>query len=275
MTSFLRLVFTLELLGVSLALAPPQRAAATRKIQRVIPLFSVPTEDETSYALFQGEEEEMIPLVTEYVGARYEAFAQLHGDDYQEGMCTLEDATRLLQSLLPPVTTEELEDEVQNICQIIGQMDPAYIMIDNNNSNDQIITILNAQALVQAIPYNSYWQVAGSRVVKELIMFDYLYTYYQTEIPVLGDHYFNVLSYKLTTEEGSLVPQLNVYECNYIVALCSVLRGQPKLSDEDFAELYQYLRQEESWVALVDTSQLDTITTFLGYVWRNAAPSEE
>lgn len=272
MTPLIRMVFALQLLtGVSLALAPPQRLTTTRTIPG-LPLHAS-TEETSSpyYALFQGEEEEMIPLVTEYIGARYEAFAK-QKEDYQEGVCTLEDAKRLLQSLLPPVTAEELDDEVQNICQLIGQMGPENFIHDNN---DDQITYIQAQALVQAIPYNSYWQVAGGRVVKELIMFDYLYTYYETEIPVLGDHSLQVLSYKLTEEEGSLVPQLNVYECQYIVALCSVLRGQPKLSDTDFAELYQYLRQEESWVAMTDTSTLDTIQSFLGYVWRNSGQEEE
>lgn len=257
MTSSLRLVFVLQILGACWAFTQPQYFAASSNKFSESFLLSASTEDASSSSgsLFQGEEEDMFPLVTQYVDARYTAFAQ-RKEAFQPEVCTLEDVSMLLKSLLPPVTQQELEYELNNVCEMILQMDP-------ESTADRI----NPLALFQAIPYNSYWQYAGSRVVKELIMFDCLYTYYQTQISVLGDAEFDVLLKKLQ-EEGSLVPRLDTHECAYIVAVCSIQRGQPKLTDQEFSDLQQYVTEKESWLVTTDTSNLD-MNTFLGYVWRN------
>ena len=106
----------------------------------------------------------MIPIVEKYIHAKYKQCAESHGHK----VCDVDDAREVLRSLLPPVTKEELDEEVTKTLSLI--------MENPENSAESI----NEDCFVKAIAQNSYWRAAGSLVVKELMYFDALHSYYRT-----------------------------------------------------------------------------------------------
>jgi hypothetical protein len=101
--------------------------------------------------LFEGEEEEMLPICRNFVAAKYERSAREHGRE----QCNEQDVAELLRSLLPPVTPSELDKEVKKTL--------ALILKNPKNTKDCI----NEESFVEAIVANSYWREAGGLVVKE------------------------------------------------------------------------------------------------------------
>ena len=105
----------------------------------------------TDPGLFEGEEQEMLPICRNYVAAKYERSARQQGR--QE--CNEQDVAELLRGLLPPVTPSELEKEVEKTLALI---------LDNPKNSKECI---DEESFVEAIVANSYWKKAGGLVVKE------------------------------------------------------------------------------------------------------------
>jgi hypothetical protein len=62
----------------------------------------------SSAVFVDDDEEEIVPIAEHYLRAKYRAVRQSHGHT----ICDKEDAKEILRSVLPPVTPEELDDEV-------------------------------------------------------------------------------------------------------------------------------------------------------------------
>ena len=209
--------------------------------------------DASLFDLFDGEEDEMIPIAEHYVHARYQQYAR----DHAKEVCNQEDIAVLLKSLLPPVTTQELKTEVDATLQVILQ-NPA-------NTPDAI----NEDCFVKAIVQNSYWRNAGSLVVKELMFFDALYSYYQTGSSLLNNEDYEELKENLTWE-GSSVATMNRQECMFVNAVAASKRGEPILSDDEYKRLKEELKGQNSWVVSRGQDALEKLglDTFLGYLHR-------
>lgn len=205
------------------------------------------------FELFE-DEEEMIPIVQNYVHARYKESARAHGHEF----CTAEDAKEVLRNVLPPVTPGELAEEVTKTLEIIMKNNP-------NNSEEKI----DEDDFVKAIVKNSYWQEAGDLVVKELMYFDALHHYYTTGYSLLNDNDYNVLKDNLTWE-GSSVATMKAQEANFVTAVAASRRGEPIMEDGEYQSLKRNLKQEGSWVVSREQDALEKLglNTFMGYLHR-------
>lgn len=108
-----------------------------------------------SSTLFE-DDEEMIPVAKNYIHAKYKQVAASHG----HAVANKEDVREVLHSILPPVTSEELEREETSILN--------SLLSHQQNSADAI----DEDDFVESIMRNSYWDSAGDIVVKELMYFD-------------------------------------------------------------------------------------------------------
>jgi hypothetical protein len=193
------------------------------------------------------DEEEIIPIAGSYLRAKYQATIGAAGHD----VCDKKDATEMLRSILPPVTPEELEKEVQaTLSQFPG---------DTINEDDFVSAVLD----------NSYWQSAGPLVVKELIYFDALYAYYKTGKSLLENDDYAELKENLSWE-GSSVAMMHANEAMFVTAIASSKRGQPVMDDDEYAALKTKLQKENSWVTARGQDALEKLglDTFLGYLHR-------
>ena len=206
--------------------------------------------------LFEDETEEMMPIAENFVHAKYQQCAREHGHE----KCNKEDISELLRSLLPPVTEQELDKEVDNTL--------ALIMKDPKNTADNI----NEDTFVKAIVANSYWRKAGSLVVKELMYFEALHAYYQTGESLLNNDDYEDLKENLTWE-GSSIATMNKKEAMFVNAVASAKRGLPMMSDAEYSELKTDLKKEGSWVVSRGQDALEKLgmDTFLGYLHRALA----
>jgi hypothetical protein len=195
------------------------------------------------------DEKEMIPIADGYLRAKYRATISAAGHkvcDKERG-----DATEMLRSILPPVTPEELEKELQaTLSQFPG---------DTISEDDFVSALLD----------NSYWQSAGPLVVKELIYFDALYAYYKTGKSLLENDDYEALKDNLSWE-GSSVAMMNANEAMFVTAIASSKRGQPIMDDEEYATLKKELQKQDSWVTARGQDALERLglDTFLGYLHR-------
>lgn len=205
------------------------------------------------------DDEEMIPIAEAFVHAKYKAGAKSHGHEF----CTDQDARELLRGLLPPVSSEELEDEVSKTM--------AKILLNPKNSADKI----DEDDFVKAIVDNSYWQSAGDIVVKELMYFEALHSFYRTGSSLLKSDDYDVLKENLTWE-GSSVATMNAKEALFVTAVASSRRGEPIIDDEEYAALKSELRKQESWVTDREADNLEKLglDTFLGYLHRAIKENE-
>ncbi|ACI65184.1 predicted protein [Phaeodactylum tricornutum CCAP 1055/1] len=199
------------------------------------------------------DENEMVPIAENYVRAKYKSMAQSHG----KLACTNEGAGQILRSLLPPVTPAELNTEVSKTL--------ATIMANPKNSDDTI----EEDDFVKAIVNNSYWKAAGSLVVKELIYFDALHTYYRAGTPLLNNSDYETLRDNLTGE-GSVVVNMKAKETIFVMAVASSRRGDPVMDDLQYTTLKRELKAQGSWVTArsQDTLEKLGLNTFMGYLHR-------
>jgi hypothetical protein len=193
------------------------------------------------------DEEEIIPIAENYLRAKYRAAIAVAGHD----ICEQGDAKEILRTILPPVTLEELDKEVSNT---LSQFSGDKIAEDD---------------FVSALIENSYWQSAGSLVVKELIYFDALYAYYKTGKSLLNNDDYKELKENLSWE-GSSVASMHANEAMFVTAVASSKRGQPLMGDEEYAALKSDLVKEKSWVTDRGQDALEKLglDTFLGYLHR-------
>jgi hypothetical protein len=206
--------------------------------------------------LFEGEEAEMIPIAEKFVHAKYKQYAHDHGKE----VCSKNGVALLLRSLLPPVTPQELQVEVEKTVETI---------MENPQNTDEKI---NGDCFVKAIVQNTYWRHAGSLVVKELMLFESLYAHYQTGGSLLNNDDYETLKENLTWE-GSSVATMNRRECMLVNAVAASKRGEPILSDAEYQELKHDLTSQGSWVVSRGKDALEKLglDTFLGYLHRSLA----
>ena len=196
----------------------------------------------------------MIPVAEHFLRAKYQQCVQSKGREYM----TKEDAKDVLRSILPPVTAQELQDEVMTSL--------AIIMANPENSDDKILQDCFVKATIQ----NSYWKAAGDLVVKELMYFDALYSYYQTGKSLLNNDDYEALKENLTWE-GSSVATMNQYEALFVTAVASARRGEPLMSDQEYQAIKDRLVEQNSWVTNRAQDALEKlgIQTFMGYLHRS------
>ena len=196
----------------------------------------------------------MMPIAENFVHAKYKQYARDHDKD----VCSKDDISILLKSLLPPVTPQELEREVDQTVKIIMEND------------ENTVAKINEDCFVKATVQNTYWRQAGSLVVKELMLFDSLHAYYQSGKALLNDEDYGVLKENLTWE-GSSVATMNRQECMFVNAVAASKRGEPYLSDSEYSELKKDLKKQGSWVVSRGQDALEKIglDTFLGYLHRS------
>ena len=199
------------------------------------------------------DETEMIPIAENFIHAKYKQCAESHGHKYMNK----DDAREVLRNLLPPVTPEELDDEVEKTLRLI--------LSDSQNTEDKI----NEDSFVKAILQNSYWKAAGDLVVKELMYFDALFSYYQTGSSLLNNQDYEELKENLTWE-GSSVATMNAKEALFVTAVASARRGDPVMDDDEYKELKVELKKQGSWVTDREQDALEKLglNTFMGYLHR-------
>jgi hypothetical protein len=195
----------------------------------------------------EDEEEEIVPIAENYLRAKYRVVRKSHGHK----ICDKEDAKEILRSVLPPVTPEELDDEVRKTLSLF----PGDTITEDD--------------FVSALMRNTYWISAGSLVVKELIYFDALYAYYKTGKSLLNNEDYQTLKENLSWE-GSCVAAMKANEALFITAVASSKRGWPIMGDEEYTKLKSELNKESSWVTARGQDALEKLglDSFLGYLHR-------
>ena len=207
----------------------------------------------TSLNLFE-DDDDMVPIAENYVHAKYRSVATARG----LSTCDKDGAREVLQAVLPPVTKDELEDEVNKMF--------SMIMKNPSNSEDSI----DENDFVTAITKNTYWEDAGDLVVKELMYLDSLYSYYRNGESLLNDNDYQELKENLTWE-GSACATMSGKEALFVTAVASARRGQPILDDGEYGEVKAELTQKGSWVTNREADALEKlgINTFMGYLHRS------
>ena len=199
------------------------------------------------------DDEDMVPISENYIHAKYRAVAASHG----HSKCDIDDAREVLRTVLPPVTPEELDDEVNKLF--------AVMMKNPKNSKSAI----DEDDFVKAIAQNTYWETAGDLCVKELMYLDSLFSYYRNGVALLNDNDYTELKENLTWE-GSSVPTMSGKEALFVTAVASARRGEPILDDDEYAEVKAELKSQGSWVTNREADPLEKlkINTFMGYLHR-------
>jgi len=195
----------------------------------------------------------MVPVAKSYIHAKYKQVAASHG----HAVANKEDVKEVLHSVLPPVTPEELEKEEAAILN--------SLLAHKANSPDAI----DEDDFVESIMRNSYWKDAGDIVVKELMYFDSLHSYYKTGKPLLSNDDYDELHENLTWE-GSSVATMSAREAEFVSAVAAAKRGEPQMDDAEYSQLKAELKEQGSWVVNRGSDALEKLglNTFMGYLHR-------
>ena len=177
------------------------------------------------------DDEEMIPVAEAYIHAKYTQVAASQGHK----IATKDDVKKVLNSILPPVTPEELEREEEAILN--------EILAHSQNTPDAI----DENDFVRSIIRNSYWREAGDIVVKELMYFDSLHSYYKTGKAILNNVDYDELRENLTWE-GSSVATMSADEAEFVSSVAAAKRGEPLMDDDEYNQLKEKLKEKGSWV---------------------------
>ena len=161
-----------------------------------------------------------------------------------------------MKTVLPPVSSAELDVEVQKALKSIGAGDD---------------DLIEADSFLNAVVANTFWSIAGPLVVKEMIFLDCLYEYYFREKrSILANDDYNDLK-EMLTWEGSAVVSMNAKEAQFVISVATSKRGQGTLIDSDYDKLKSELLAAQSWVVTTKQDPLEKmgIATFLGYLHRS------
>ena len=191
-------------------------------------------------------------IVGNYLKAK---FSDCHGDDCRM-FCDRSEVTTLLKTVLPPVSSKELDIEVAKALKSIGAGDD---------------DLIEADSFLNAVVANTFWTTAGPLVVKELIFLDCLYEYYFREKrSILSNDVYNDLK-EMLTWEGSAVVSMNAKEAQFVISVATSKRGQGTLNDADYDILKSELLAAQSWVVTTKQDPLEKmgVETFLGYLHRS------
>lgn len=211
------------------------------------------------FSLFDGEEdpedgEAFRNIAQTYLMNKYRDCREdpTSGDLNCRFICDQEQVKEIMVSLLPPVTKEALNEEVQE-------------MMSKFKGEDG--DVVEGEVFVNAMMENSYWAQAGPLVVKELIYLDCLFHYYRDNQQLLLDDQYSELKDQLTWE-GSAVPTMTGSEALFVTAVANSRRGQSTISDEEYNALKKKLQSDQSWVTsrMEDPLEKLGISTFLGYL---------
>lgn len=171
--------------------------------------------------------------------------------------CTRDDIVQILTAILPPVTKEELNKEID-------------LTMSKFNSDD-----IDEADFIAAIIDNTYWAAAGPLVVKELIYLDSLYSYYLKGQKaglglLLSDDDYAELKDQLTWE-GSDVVSMSSKEAVFIMAVAASQRGQSIFTNAEYDSLKQELLSKGSWVVTRKPDSLEKmgLNTYVGYLHRS------
>ena len=216
--------------------------------------LGLPTQD-----LFE-DDEDMIPVAEAYIHAKYKQVAASHGHcDVKGNNCvaTKDDVSEVLHSILPPVSPKELAKEEESILK--------DLLSHKKNTPDAI----DEDDFVKSIVNNSYWREAGDIVVKELMYFDSLHSYYKDGKALLNNDLYDELHENLTWE-GSSVATMNAKEAEFVSAVAASKRGEPLMDDGEYKALKKSLKEEGSWVVgrKEDALEKNGLNTFMGYLHR-------
>lgn len=227
-------------------LPPSSRQSSTSILQLTPDEYLAPAQ------LFE-DDEDMIPVAEAYIHAKYKQVASSHG----HAVANKDDVREVLHSILPPVTPEELKKEEDIILK--------DLLTHKQNTPDSI----DEDDFVKSIFKNNYWREAGDIVVKELMYFDSLHSYYKTGKPLLKNDDYDELHENLTWE-GSSVATMSSREVEFVSAVAASKRGEPLMDDAKYKELKQELKKEGSWVVNRGEDALEKMgeNTFLGYLHR-------
>ena len=126
------------------------------------------------------------------------------------------EVAKLLKQILPPVTSKELEVEVE------------LTMAKFKGGGE-----VDEKEFIDACLENSYWKSAGPLVVKELVLLDAINGHYFDGTKLLSDDEYDELKESLTWE-GSMVATLKGKEAKFISAVANHRRGIPVMSDDEY-----------------------------------------
>lgn len=158
----------------------------------------------------------------------------------------------LMTKILPPLSSQELSDEIKRLSPIISA------------------SKLDENSFINALVNNAYWMQAGPMVVQELIYLDSLHSYYHQKVKILNDEDYEDLKSQLTWS-GSDVTSMTGKEALFVFAVASHRRGDSLLNDQQYETLKQQLLAENSWVVKRGADGLEKlgIDTYLGYLHRS------
>ena len=179
-------------------------------------------------------------------------FKDFQGDDCRL-FCSQSEIKLLLKSILPPVSKDELDQEVKKV--LAGMEDMESI---------EVVEFLSAAM------DNTYWKKAGPLVVMELIFLDCLNAYYFEKRNMLDNDDYNELKAELTWE-GSATATMTEKEAHFISAVAAYRRGQSLMNDHEYQKLKDDLLSESSWVVRKEQDPLEKLglDTFMGYLHRS------
>lgn len=139
----------------------------------------------------------------------YNKFRDCRGDSCRD-LCDKKEVEDLVRAILPPVSKDELQKEIN------------LILKNMNIDKDGLI---DTNQFLSNILDNRYWLAAGPLVVKELIFLDCLHNYYFQKQQLLEDNDYNELKEQLTWE-GSSVPTMKSQEAHFVTAVASNAKGE-------------------------------------------------
>ena len=250
------LILALLLCAVIISSYTPTRHTATRLLCRSTGI-SVSRRDASRKSMFDPDEDEegqFKRVVTSYLSNKYkDCKTGVEGSLECRFLCDPVQIAEILRTLLPPVTKDELQKEM-----------------DMTMESFKGLQTVDEEVFYNAIIENSYWRQAGALVVKELIFLDSLYAYYHKKQMFLGDDEYNELK-SMITWEGSSIANLRGDEALFITAIAAQLRGTPIISDDEYDKLKTDLLSRKSWVVQRQQDSLEKLglNTFIGYLHRS------
>ena len=196
-------------------------------------------------------DEEASSIASRYLQGKYTA-CDIDGENCR-AFCDQEEIRKVLKEILPPVTQDELESDVQEIMKSFEGAD-----------------VIDMFDFIDALKGNRFWSEAGEVCVKELMYLDCLQSNYGKKKSVLCDDDYDDLKNSLTWD-GSEVVNLSGDEARFIYAIAANRKGEAIMSDAEYIALKEKLRGEGSWVVNRAPDPLEKLglNTFLGYIHRS------
>jgi len=201
----------------------------------------------------EQEKETFLRLSSTYLANKFQSCL---GDDCVF-LRSAAEAQLLLEEVLPPVTREELENEVKRVLAVIKE----------RQGGEEDVSV---EDFINGVISNPYWITAGPRVVQELIFLDSLYHFHHKKIQLLDDDDYDELK-SILTWEGSAAASLKANEALFISAVAAYRRGRQVLNEQEYSALKSELQKQESWVVQRTPDPLEKmgLSTFIGYLHRS------